>query len=687
MKHLFTLHSPFDPSGDQPTAIQSLVSGVQNGLESQVLLGATGTGKTYTVAQVIAQSNKPVLVLSHNKTLAAQLYGELKRFFPQNAVEYFVSYYDYYQPEAYVPSTDNYIPKDAQINEQIDKLRHAATYSLLERKDVIIVSSISCIYGLGSKEVYDGMILRLERGKEMDRDEIISKLVDMQYHNNNYDFFRGHFRVRGDCIEIYPAHEDEKAIRIEMFGDEIENISFIDPLRGTTIEDIEVVTVYPASHYVMKPEKIQEAIRQIEQDLAIRLQELADQNKLVEMQRLEERTRYDLEMIRETGRCSGIENYSRYLSGRNSGEPPPTLLEYFPEDWLMIIDESHVTIPQMRGMYKGDRSRKTTLVDFGFRLPSALDNRPLQFDEIYELINQVIYVSATPSSFELEQTGGDIVEQIIRPTGLLDPIVEVRPQKNQVDDLFDELQKIVAKNQRALVTTLTKRMSQELTNYYDELGLRVRYLHSDIDTLERIEILRDLRLGNFDILIGINLLREGLDIPEVALVAIFDADKEGFLRNTTSLIQTIGRAARNVEGRCILYAEKITKSMKQAMEETQRRRAAQELFNQTHNIIPQGIQKEIENPLEGIVDTNKQSRIPTDKNIAEDKGENQNEMIQNSVVDDIIEKYQLTPSIIPKFIKDSKQKMHKHAKALEFEEAAKIRDEIKFLETWLLRFS
>ena len=682
MKKRFELHSPFSPAGDQPKAISSLVEGIHNGLHSQVLLGATGTGKTYTIAQVIAQSNKPTLVLSHNKTLAAQLYGELKRFFPHNAVEYFVSYYDYYQPEAYVPSTDNYIPKDAQINEQIDKLRHAATYALLERSDVIIISSISCIYGLGSKEVYDGMILQIEVDAEIDRDIIISKLVDMQYHNNNYDFFRGQFRVRGDCIEIYPAHEDEKAIRIEMFGDEIERLAFIDPLRGTTIEEIEKVTVYPASHYVMKPEKLKEAVREIQQDLGVRLQQLADENKLVEMQRLEERTRYDLEMIRETGRCSGIENYSRYLSGRNSGEPPPTLLEYFPEDWLMIIDESHVTVPQMRGMYKGDRSRKTTLVDYGFRLPSALDNRPLQFEEIYRLINQVIYVSATPSDFELQETGGDIVEQIIRPTGLLDPLIEVRPQKNQVDDLFDELKMVASRKQRALVTTLTKRMSQELTDYYDELGLRVRYLHSDIDTLERIEILRDLRLGTFDVLIGINLLREGLDIPEVALVAILDADKEGFLRNTTSLIQTIGRAARNVEGRCILYAEKVTKSMKQAMEETQRRRKAQELFNIAHNIIPKGILKEIDNPLEGIVDSPKQSRTHIEyKNQA-----TSNENTQTST-EDLIEQLDITPSEIPKFIKMAKQKMHRHAKALEFEEAAKIRDQIKELETWLLRFS
>ena len=681
MKKIFELHSPFSPAGDQPKAISSLVDGVYQGLQSQVLLGATGTGKTYTIAQVIAQSNKPTLVLSHNKTLAAQLYGELKRFFPNNAVEYFVSYYDYYQPEAYVPSTDNYIPKDAQINEQIDKLRHAATYALLERSDVIIVSSISCIYGLGSKEVYDGMILQLEVDSEMDRDVIISKLVDMQYHNNNYDFFRGQFRVRGDCIEIYPAHEDEKAIRIEMFGDEIERLAFIDPLRGTTIEEIEKVTVYPASHYVMKPEKLKEAVQEIQKDLATRLQQLANENKLVEMQRLEERTRYDLEMIRETGRCSGIENYSRYLSGRNTGEPPPTLLEYFPEDWLMIIDESHVTVPQMRGMYKGDRSRKTTLVDYGFRLPSALDNRPLQFEEIYRFINQVIYVSATPSDFELQETGGDVVEQIIRPTGLLDPLIEVRPQKNQVDDLFDELKMVASRKQRALVTTLTKRMSQELTDYYDELGLRVRYLHSDIDTLERIEILRDLRLGIFDVLIGINLLREGLDIPEVALVAILDADKEGFLRNTTSLIQTIGRAARNVDGRCILYAEKVTKSMKQAMEETQRRRNAQELFNIAHNIVPKGILKEIENPLEGIVDGPKQSRTPIEhKNQA-----SSHENTQTS--EELIGQLEIAPSEIPKFIKMAKQKMHRHAKALEFEEAAKIRDQIKELETWLLRFS
>ncbi|MFT4979112.1 MAG: excinuclease ABC subunit B, partial [Myxococcota bacterium] len=545
----FVLHSPFEPAGDQPAAIKALIQGLRAGEQHQVLLGATGTGKTHTVARVIADVGRPTLVLSHNKTLAAQLYGELKKFFPDSAVEYFVSYYDYYQPEAYMASSDTYIQKDALINERIDKLRHSATRSLLERRDVIIVASISCIYGLGSKEAYDGMLIVLRKGEEIGRDQLLTKLVDILYERNDIDFHRGTFRARGDVIEIFPAHEDDRAYRVELFGDEIERISVIDPLRGKRIEELEQLVVYPASHYVTPQEELERAMGGIREELVERLEQLRADNCLVEAQRLEERTLFDLEMIAETGRCNGIENYSRYLSDRAPGEPPPTLLEYFPDDWLLIVDESHVALPQAGGMYRGDRSRKESLVRYGFRLPSALDNRPLKFAEFEEIVNQIIYVSATPGRYELEKTGGAVIEQIIRPTGLLDPQVEVRPVGDQVDDLFAELGGIIKDGGRALVTVMTKRMAQELTDYYQELGLKCRYLHSDIDTLERMEILRDLRLGVFDVLVGINLLREGLDLPEVSLVAILDADKEGFLRNRTSLIQTIGRAARNVDGR------------------------------------------------------------------------------------------------------------------------------------------
>lgn len=657
----FVIKNPFLPAGDQPMAIQSLSEGM-NHTDEQILLGATGTGKTFTIAHVIQNTQLPTLVLSHNKTLAAQLYGELKGFFPQNAVEYFVSYYDYYQPEAYVPSTDVYIPKDSQINEQIDRLRHSATRGLLERKDVIIVSSVSCIYGLGSKEAYDGMLLRLEPEQEISRKEIIERLVDILYDRNDIDFHRGTFRVRGDVIEVFPAYEDQQAIRIELFGDEVERLSVIDPLRGKRVKDLSRAVIYPASHYVTPQDDLERAVKSIRTELGERLQELLDHNKLIECQRLEERTRYDLEMIEQTGRCKGIENYSRHLSNRKSGEPPPTLLEYFPKNWLLVIDESHVTIPQIRAMYKGDRSRKSTLVDFGFRLPSALDNRPLRFDEFQQMLNKVIFVSATPGPFELEKTEGVVTEQLIRPTGLLDPIVEVRPQANQIEDLFDEIKHTVDKKQRVLVTTLTKRMSQELTSYYEELGIRVRYLHSEIDTLERMDILHGLRKGDFDVLIGINLLREGLDIPEVSLVAILDADQEGFLRNRTSLIQTIGRAARNAEGRAILYADRITKSMKSALDETNRRRIIQMEFNEKHGIVPKTIQKEIEQPLAALLEIipDAPKKLP------------QLSVPQQDIGD------------VPKVIKQLKKQMLAAAKNLQFEKAAKLRDEIKRLEVFLL---
>ena len=658
---LFQLHSPYKPSGDQPQAIEELSQGLANGLDVQVLLGATGTGKTYSIAHVISQASRPVLVLSHNKTLAAQLYGELKKFFPENAVEYFVSYYDYYQPEAYVPSSDNYIPKDSQINEQIDKLRHSATRSLLERDDVIIVSSVSCIYGIGSREAYDGMLLRLEVGNMLGRREIIEKLVEILYERNDVDFHRGCFRVRGDVIEVFPAHEDQKALRIELFGDEVESISLIDPLRGRRIRPLRRMTVYPASHYVTTRERMEEAITGIRKELEKSLLELRLGEKLVEAQRLEQRTLYDLEMLEETGRCKGIENYSRHLSGRKEGQPPPTLLEYFPREWLLVVDESHVAVPQLRAMYKGDRSRKETLVRHGFRLPSALDNRPLQFHEVWKLVHQVIFVSATPGHYELERTEGLFTEQIIRPTGLLDPLVEVRPLASQVDDLFDVLRELGDKDQRALVTTLTKRMAQELTHYYNELGLKVRYLHSDIDTLERVGIVQDLRTGEFDVLVGINLLREGLDIPEVSLVAILDADKEGFLRNRTSLIQSIGRAARNVEGRAILYADRFTNSMKQAIDETERRRKLQSEWNSLHGISPESIKKAVDNPLAHLLDA---ERIIAPKRKQEAPG--------------------VDPELYPVRIKQLHRLMKKAASRLEFEKAADLRDQIRELEGKML---
>lgn len=658
----FSIQSPFEPAGDQPRAIHELINGIQRGEQHQVLLGATGTGKTHSIARVIQEVGKPTLVLSHNKTLAAQLYGELKKFFPDNAVEYFVSYYDYYQPEAYVPGSDTYIQKDALINERIDKLRHAATRSLLERRDVIIVSSVSCIYGIGSREAYDGMLLILRTDQEISRETILGRLVDILYERNDVDFHRGTFRARGDVIEVFPAHEDERAYRIELFGDEIERLSIIDPLRGKRLETVDQLAIYPASHYVTPQEEMERAIEAIRAELTLRLQELRAENNLVEAQRLEERTLFDLEMIAETGRCNGIENYSRHLSNRMSGDPPPTLLEYFPDDWLFVVDESHVSLPQVRGMYRGDRSRKETLVRYGFRLPSALDNRPLKFTELDEMINQVIYVSATPGHLELEKTGGVVVEQIIRPTGLLDPVVEVRPAEQQVDDLFAELRVVSERSQRALVTVMTKRMAQELTDHYTELGLNCRYLHSDIDTLERIEILRDLRLGVFDILIGINLLREGLDLPEVSLVAIFDADKEGFLRNRTSLIQTIGRAARNVNGHVIMYGDKVTRSMQAALDETARRRAVQEAYNQANGITPETIRKAIDSPLAAILDA---ERITVKKERPQAQAN-------------------IDPRQLPKTLKRLRREMMAAASELAFERAAELRDRIRELEDWAL---
>ena len=658
----FSLVTDYDPAGDQPKAIAELCGGLDAGLPHQVLLGATGTGKTFTMAHLIAHAGMPTLLLSHNKTLAAQLYGELKKLFPDNAVEYFVSYYDYYQPEAYVPSSDTYIQKDSMINDHIDKLRHAATKSLLERSDAIIVSSVSCIYGLGSKEAYDGMLLQLSVGDEIDRRTLLRRLVEILYDRNDQDFHRGTFRVRGDVVEVFPASEDSRAIRIELFGDEVERLALIDPLRGKRLVDLEQVTIYPASHYVTPKERMEEALRAIEVELQDCLGDLHRDGLLLEAQRLEERTGFDLELIRETGRCKGIENYSRHLSGRDPGEPPPNLLEFFPRKWLMIIDESHVTIPQVRGMFKGDRSRKETLVRHGFRLPSALDNRPLQFEEFLTHLHQVVYLSATPSAWELTQAEGVVVEQIIRPTGLLDPVVEVRPAQGQVDDLLAELRSVAEVGQRALVTVLTKRMAQELTDYYDNLGVKVKYLHSDIDTLERMEILRDLRLGEFDVLVGINLLREGLDIPEVSLVAVMDADKEGFLRNRTSLIQTMGRAARNVDGRVLLYADKVTDSMSAAMDETARRRAIQAEYNEVHGITPETIVKAVSSPLAALLDAGT-LKVPKKAPVMATQSE-------------------ITQKSLPGHIKKMRQQMKKAAGKLDFERAAEIRDRIRELETW-----
>jgi excinuclease ABC subunit B len=659
----FKLVSEFKPKGDQPQAIEKLSEAVLEGASHQVLLGVTGSGKTFTMANVIEKVQKPTLVISHNKTLAAQLYGEFKELFPENAVEFFVSYYDYYQPEAYIPSTDTYIEKDTLINEKIDKMRHSATRSLLERNDVIIVASVSCIYGLGSPEAYYGMLLYLEKGMTLSREEILSKLVEIQYERNDVDFHRGTFRVRGDVIEVFPAHEEYRAIRIQLFGDEVDGLFEIDPLRGKVLQPLDKIPIYPGSHYVTFPDRMRTAIQNIREELKERVAWFKSESRLLEAQRLEQRTNFDLEMLQELGYCQGIENYSRHLTGRKPGEPPPTLLEYYPKDYLLFIDESHVTIPQLIGMYRGDRSRKETLVEYGFRLPSALDNRPLMFEEFQKRAHQVIYVSATPSDYEMKVSHGRIVEQIIRPTGLSDPSVEVKPAKNQVDDLLEEVQERVKQKERVLVTTLTKRMAEDLTEYYADLGIRVKYLHSDIDTLDRVEIIRDLRLGKFDVLIGINLLREGLDLPEVSLVAILDADKEGFLRSEKSLIQTFGRAARNVNGRVILYADKMTGSMDQAILETNRRRKIQEEYNEVHRITPQTIKKSIRNIMASVYEAD-YLMIPS--------------------VSDIQEKY-VPIHEIPAMIQKLREEMKEAASRLEFERAAQIRDRIQRLEEMELK--
>jgi len=595
----FALRSDLRPTGDQPQAIAGLTATIEEGIREQTLLGVTGSGKTFTMAHVIARVQKPTLVIAPNKTLAAQLYGEFKSYFPENAVEYFVSYYDYYQPEAYVPRTDTYIAKDASINETIDKMRHSATRSVLERRDVIVVASVSCIYGLGSPEVYREMLLQLHVSLEIPREEVFRKLVEIQYQRNDYDFHRGGFRVRGDVLEIFPSHEEERAVRVEFFGDEIESIKEIDPLTGRGLRALERVAIYPGTHYVTTRGNLERAIEAIQSELSEALAAFHQEGRLVEAQRLEERTRLDLEMLLELGYCTGIENYSRHLDGRAPGTPPATLIEYFPDDWLLFIDESHITVPQLRGMYRGDRARKETLVRYGFRLPSALDNRPLSFEEFRRKINQVIYVSATPGPYELERASGHVVEQIIRPTGLMDPKIEVRSASYQVDDLIGEIRRQVNGGNRVLVTTLTKRMAEDLTDYLNTLNIRVRYMHSDVETLDRIELVRDLRLGEYDVLVGINLLREGLDIPEVSLVAVLDADNEGFLRSDRSLIQTAGRAARNVDGMVILYANRVTDSMRRAIEETERRRQLQLTYNVDHGITPQTVRKEIADILAG----------------------------------------------------------------------------------------
>ena len=653
----FVLKTDYKPQGDQPQAIEELVAGLRRGDRHQVLLGVTGSGKTFTMANVVMAVQRPTLVLAPNKTLAAQLYGEFKELFPDNAVEYFVSYYDYYQPEAYVPTTDTFIEKDSSINEEIDKLRHSATRSLLTRRDVLIVASVSCIYGLGSPEAYHGLLIRLEQGMELDRNQLLRRLIDIQYTRNDVDFHRGTFRVRGDTVEIFPAYEEDRALRIEFFGDEIETISEIDPLRGKVIDRLASTAIFPASHYVATKPTLDQAIREIQEELRERIQLLRGQNRLIEAQRIEQRTLFDIEMMEEMGFCQGIENYSRYLDRRQEGSPPATLFDYFPDDALLFIDESHVTVSQIGGMYRGDRSRKSTLVEYGFRLPSALDNRPLTFDEFSDKGIPTVYASATPGDYELTQAAGVVVEQIVRPTGLVDPPVEIRPAISQVDDLLHELRQVVAAKGRVLVTTLTKRMAEDLTGYLDEVGIRCRYLHSDIDTVERIRIIRDLRQGVFDVLVGINLLREGLDIPEVELVAILDADKEGFLRSTRSLIQTCGRAARNVDGRVIMYADKVTRSMQACLDETDRRRTTQLLYNEKHGITPETVRKSFRSILDIL-----SSEVTPESMAAEALAE------YGSQADLNVE------------IKRLRAEMLQAAADLEFEKAAELRDRVLLLE-------
>ena len=659
----FKIVSDYSPAGDQPKAIGELVEGLENGLAGQTLLGVTGSGKTFTVAKVIEQVQRPTIVLAHNKTLAAQLYGEFKGFFPNNAVEYFVSYYDYYQPEAYVPSSDTFIEKDASVNSHIEQMRLSATKSLMERQDVIVVATVSSIYGLGDPSSYLKMVLHISRGEQIDQRDILRRLAELQYKRNDIDFDRSSYRVRGDVIDVYPADSDYEALRIELFDEEIENLTLFDPLTGEVLRKVPRFTIYPKSHYVTPRDKVLEAADKIQDELVVRLEQLRSVDKLVEAQRLGERVRYDTEMMRELGYCNGIENYSRYLSGRAPGEPPPTLFDYLPDNALMVIDESHVSVPQLGAMYKGDRSRKETLVEYGFRLPSALDNRPLRFDEWEGVAPQMIFVSATPSRYEAANAG-QIVEQVVRPTGLLDPVIEVRPAQTQVDDVLSEIGIRAAKNERILITVLTKRMAEDLTEYLDEHGVRVRYLHSDIDTVERVEIIRDLRLGEFDVLVGINLLREGLDMPEVSLVAIFDADKEGFLRSEQSLIQTIGRAARNLEGKAVLYADKITGSMQRAMDETERRRELQVEHNKQHGITPKSIVK-------GIADIMEGAYAATGKN-RRDRKAAENEAAYNLNAGQPIEN-------IAKEIKRLEEKMYQHARNLEFEEAAQTRDQLSQL--------
>ena len=675
---IFNLTTSYTPRGDQPQAIAELVEGIERGDKHQVLLGVTGSGKTFTVANVIAQTGRPALVLAPNKTLAAQLYGEFKELFPDNAVEYFVSYYDYYQPEAYIPTSDTFIEKDSAINDEIDKMRHSATRSLLTRRDVIIVASVSCIYGIGSPEAYASLHIFFHQGEEYGRDTLLRRLVEIQYERNDTDFHRGTFRVRGDVVEIFPAYDDEKALRVEFFGDEIEAISEIDPLRGVVLHKLAKCAIYPASHYVASRETLERAVEQIRVDLGERIRWFREQNMLLEAQRIEQRTFFDIEMMEEMGFCQGIENYSRYFDGRQAGEPGYTLIDYFPDDFLLFVDESHISIPQVGGMYRGDRSRKETLVTYGFRLPAALDNRPLNFQEFEARIKQAVYVSATPSDYEMEKSGGVFVEQVIRPTGLVDPVIEIRPVTatppqsppnsggeakggyGQVDDLLHEVRGTVARGERVLVTTLTKRMAEELTNYYRELGVRVRYLHSDIDTIERMQILRDLRLGEFDVLVGINLLREGLDLPEVSLVAILDADKEGFLRSARSLIQTCGRAARNVNGRVLMYADNVTRSMQACLDETGRRRTRQLAYNQEHGITPETVKKGMRTILGSI----------EEKDYYTPPGG----VAEGGVV------YDVAPKDIPKLVKKLRKEMLAAAKELDFERAAELRDKVKRLE-------